>query len=108
MTYFFLSLSANDTRLFLAAFYKHALGTTLRYTPGLVLGGQDFTHDCSQSRGVGYLLDVLLFFGLYAKKVGSGGLAMGGYSDMNNNNMYNVMYNNMNNLQSTARAVAAV
>lgn len=46
-----------------------AAGTSLRYRPGLVMGGQGFVHDCGRSRGIGYFLEPLVCMSLFANKV---------------------------------------
>lgn len=43
-------------------------GTSLRYRPGLVMGGQGFVHDCGRSRGIGYFLEPLVCMSLFANK----------------------------------------
>ena len=43
-------------------------GTTLRYKPGFIVGG-DITHDCGRSRGIGYFLEPLVCIALFGKKV---------------------------------------
>ena len=48
-----------------------AAGTSLRYRPGLVMGGQGFVHDCGRSRGIGYFLEPLVLLSLFANKVSS-------------------------------------
>lgn len=42
-------------------------GTAMRYKPGYLTGG-DIEHDCSLSRGIGYLLEPVLLLGLFGKK----------------------------------------
>jgi RNA 3'-terminal phosphate cyclase-like protein len=44
------------------------LGTSLVYKPGVVLGGSNIVHDCDNSRGVGYYLEVVLCLAPFAKK----------------------------------------
>lgn len=44
-------------------------GTSLRYKPGVLLGGAGLTHDCGTSRSVGYFLEALVVLGLFGKKV---------------------------------------
>ena len=44
-------------------------GTTLRYRPGLILGGGGLVHDCGTARGIGYFLEPLLLLALFAGKV---------------------------------------
>lgn len=64
------------TRNLLAPRLPHP-GTSLRYRPGLVLGGANLQHDCGTSRSIGYYLEPLLLLGLFGKKVcaliGAGG-----------------------------------
>lgn len=42
-------------------------GTTLRYRPGVLVGGS-VEHECAASRGVGYSLEALLLLGLFGRK----------------------------------------
>jgi len=42
-------------------------GTTLRYRPGVLVGGS-VEHECPASRGVGYFLEALLLLGLFGRK----------------------------------------
>ena len=42
-------------------------GTSLLYTPGLLVGGK-VKHECSTSRGIGYYAEVLLALGPFCKK----------------------------------------
>jgi len=44
-------------------------GTTLRYKPGFIVGGE-ITHDCGKSRGIGYFLEPLVCIALFGRKVG--------------------------------------
>jgi len=41
--------------------------TTLRYTPGIIIGGE-ITHDCGTSRGIGYFVQPLLMLAPFAKQ----------------------------------------
>lgn len=42
-------------------------GTSLRYKPGMLIGGDRLTHDCHTSRGITYYLEPLLMLAPYAK-----------------------------------------
>ncbi len=42
-------------------------GTTLMYTPGIIIGGK-ITHDCGIGRSIGYFLEAVLPLCLFAKK----------------------------------------
>lgn len=42
-------------------------GTTLRYRPGVLVGGS-VEHECPKGRGVGYFLEALLLLGLFGRK----------------------------------------
>lgn len=42
-------------------------GTTLRYKPGIIMGGSGLSHDCSTSRAIGYYLQPLLLLAPFAK-----------------------------------------
>eukprot|EP00808_Paulinella_micropora_P011867 g71684.t1 len=42
-------------------------GTTVRYQPGLLVGGHDLTHDCPVSRAVGYFVEPLMFLAPFCK-----------------------------------------
>lgn len=44
-------------------------GTTMRYKPGMVTGGSGYTHDCGNSRAIGWFLEPLAVIALYGKKV---------------------------------------
>lgn len=43
------------------------LGTVVKYTPGLLLGGK-LQHDCGTSRAIGYFLEPLLCLAPFCKK----------------------------------------
>ena len=43
-------------------------GTTLRFRPGVLQGGQGVVHDCGCSRGIGWFLEPLLVLALFAKR----------------------------------------
>ena len=43
-------------------------GTSLRYRPGLVVGGSGLSHECGATRPVGYFLEPLVLLALFAKK----------------------------------------
>jgi RNA 3'-terminal phosphate cyclase-like protein len=44
-------------------------GTSLRYKPGVIVGGTGVAHDCSGTgRGIGYFLEPLLLLALFAKR----------------------------------------
>lgn len=43
-------------------------GTAIKYTPGVVQGGYDITHICSNKRGVGYYIEPLTKLCLFAKQ----------------------------------------
>jgi hypothetical protein len=45
----------------------NSTGTTLMYTPGIIVGGK-ITHDCGVGRAVGYFLEAILPLCLFAKK----------------------------------------
>lgn len=42
-------------------------GTTLRYKPGFIVGGE-IVHDCGKSRGIGYFLEPLVCIAIFGKK----------------------------------------
>ena len=44
-----------------------ASGMSLKYTPGVIVGGKRTDHDCGTSRGMGYFLEPLIVLGLFAK-----------------------------------------
>lgn len=46
----------------------HGAGTTLRYKPGIIVGGGGLVHDCGTSRGIGYFIEPLLLLGFFAKR----------------------------------------
>ncbi|ESQ38703.1 hypothetical protein EUTSA_v10028736mg [Eutrema salsugineum] len=50
------SIKTNDT------------GTRVEYTPGTVMGGKNFVHDCALTRSISYYLEPLLVLGLFGKK----------------------------------------
>ena len=43
-------------------------GTSLKYKPGVVIGGKRLTHDCGTGRGLGYYLEALCAIGIFGKK----------------------------------------
>eukprot|EP00823_Brevimastigomonas_motovehiculus_P005251 TRINITY_DN377_c1_g1_i1.p1 TRINITY_DN377_c1_g1~~TRINITY_DN377_c1_g1_i1.p1 ORF type:complete len:327 (-),score=61.02 TRINITY_DN377_c1_g1_i1:163-1143(-) len=43
-------------------------GTCVNMKPGLIMGGDRFTHDCPNSRSVGYYIEALLMLAPFAKK----------------------------------------
>eukprot|EP00887_Chlorella_sp_A99_P003908 scaffold11.g3908.t1 len=43
-------------------------GTSLRYKPGVVIGGSGVEHDCGTARGIGYFLEPLAVLALFAKR----------------------------------------
>ncbi|CAE8620621.1 unnamed protein product, partial [Polarella glacialis] len=43
-------------------------GTTLRYTPGQIIGGSGLVHTCPNSRGLTYFLEALLLLAPLAKQ----------------------------------------
>lgn len=43
-------------------------GTTLRYRPGVLLGGADVDHDCGLTRPIGWFVEPLLVLGLFGRK----------------------------------------
>lgn len=49
--------------------YLCLAGTTLRYKPGFIVGGE-VVHDCGKSRGIGYFLEPLILLGLFGRLVG--------------------------------------
>ena len=44
-------------------------GTTLRYKPGFIVGGE-VIHDCGKTRGIGYFLEPLVCLALFGRLVG--------------------------------------
>lgn len=44
-------------------------GTSMRYIPGVVVGGSDMVHDCGCSKSIGWFLEPLVLLGLFGKKV---------------------------------------
>jgi len=50
-----------------AAVEINETGTTLRYRPGVLVGGA-VEHECPASRGVGYFVEALLLLGLFGRK----------------------------------------
>ena len=60
----------------LAASAKYALqrqaccaGTTLRFWPGVLVGGADLRHDCGDARSIAYFAEPLALLALFSKKV---------------------------------------
>lgn len=47
--------------------FINGTGTTLRYKPGIIVGGAGVTHECSTQRAVGYYLQPLLLLAPFAK-----------------------------------------
>jgi RNA 3'-terminal phosphate cyclase-like protein len=47
------------------------IGTSLRYRPGIVVGGSGLQHECGTSRSIGYFLEPLVCVALFGRKVGS-------------------------------------
>ena len=45
----------------------HVLGTSLRYKPGVIVGGANLSHDCPPSRSVGYFLEGLVLLAPFGK-----------------------------------------
>jgi RNA 3'-terminal phosphate cyclase-like protein len=43
-------------------------GTSLKYKPGVIVGGKRLTHDCGTGRGLGYYLEALCAIGIFGKK----------------------------------------
>jgi RNA 3'-terminal phosphate cyclase-like protein len=43
-------------------------GTSMRYRPGLITGGEGLQHDCGTSRAIGYFVEPLLVLAPFAKK----------------------------------------
>ena len=43
-------------------------GTSLRYVPGIVVGGANLQHDCGKFRAIGYFLEPLVLLALFGKK----------------------------------------
>jgi RNA 3'-terminal phosphate cyclase-like protein len=46
-----------------------AIGTSLRYRPGIVTGGNGLVHECGIARGIGYFLEPLICVALFGRKV---------------------------------------
>ena len=44
-------------------------GTTVRYRPGLIIGGTGLMHDCGKARGIGYFMEALICLALFGMKV---------------------------------------
>ncbi len=44
-------------------------GTSMRYRPGLIMGGFHVEHDCGNSRGIGYFVEPLVSVAMFGKKV---------------------------------------
>ena len=42
-------------------------GTSMRYRPGLIVGGEGLQHDCGTSRAIGYFVQPLLVLAPFAK-----------------------------------------
>ena len=47
--------------------HYHRTGTSLRYKPGFIHGGQGLEHDCGSARGIGYFLEPLAILALFAR-----------------------------------------
>jgi RNA 3'-terminal phosphate cyclase-like protein len=43
-------------------------GTAIRYRPGIIVGGDDLSHDCGTSRAIGYFVQPLLALAPFAKR----------------------------------------
>ena len=43
-------------------------GTSLRYAPGIVVGGANLNHDCGKARAIGYFLEPLVLLSMFGKK----------------------------------------
>lgn len=43
-------------------------GTAMRYRPGIIVGGDNLSHDCGTSRSVGYFAEPLLMLAPFAKR----------------------------------------
>ena len=43
-------------------------GTSLKYKPGVIVGGKRLTHDCGLGRGLGYYVEALCAIGIFGKK----------------------------------------
>ncbi len=43
-------------------------GTSLRFKPGVVVGGRNLVHDCGKARAIGYFLEPLVLLSLFGKK----------------------------------------
>lgn len=43
-------------------------GTSLRFKPGIVVGGANLRHDCGKSRAIGFFLEPLILLSLFGKK----------------------------------------
>lgn len=43
-------------------------GTSLRYKPGFLVGGQGLEHDCGTGRAMGYFLEPLCILGMFGRK----------------------------------------
>jgi len=48
-------------------------GTSLKYKPGVIVGGAGVFHDCGLVRSVGWFLEPLITLALFGKKVGCSG-----------------------------------
>jgi RNA 3'-terminal phosphate cyclase-like protein len=49
-------------------FYVDEVGTTVKYTPGSILGGSGLEFDCDVERSIGYYLEPLIVLAPFAKK----------------------------------------
>jgi RNA 3'-terminal phosphate cyclase-like protein len=47
--------------------YINETGTTVKYTPGFIVGGVGLEFDCHTSRSIGYYLEPLIILSLFAK-----------------------------------------
>ncbi|TYK07873.1 putative RNA 3'-terminal phosphate cyclase-like protein [Cucumis melo var. makuwa] len=43
-------------------------GTSLKYKPGIVMGGRNLEHDCGLTRSIGYFLEPLILLALFGRK----------------------------------------
>jgi RNA 3'-terminal phosphate cyclase-like protein len=49
-------------------FYVDGSGTTVKYTPGSIIGGTGLEFDCDTGRSIGYYLEPLVLLAPFAKK----------------------------------------
>lgn len=44
-------------------------GTTLRFRPGVLVGGASLAHDCGRERAIPYFAEALILMAMFSKKV---------------------------------------